>query len=119
MSNTPHDASRLQPERRLMLAVLEDAVLAYQRFASATTRAGARAFLEAQSWIENDDVMWPVAYRNVCDALGLDADALRGGLRAWRTRARSLSADERAHLRRPFRRASGTRTRVLARAQGV
>ena len=53
-----HGASRLQPERRLMLAVLEDAVLAYQRFASATTRAGARAFLEAQSWIEND-FSWP------------------------------------------------------------
>jgi hypothetical protein len=114
-----HGDGGLQPERRLMLAVLEDAVLAYQRFSCATTRAGARAFLEAQSWIESDDLIWPVSYRNVCDTLGLDSDALRSGLRAWRARARALPAEERMHLRRPFRRASGTRTRVRGRAHGV
>ena len=41
------DAS-LQPEKRLMLAVLEDAVGAFQKYVTSSTRRGQRLFTEAE-----------------------------------------------------------------------
>jgi len=43
------DAS-LQPEKRLMLAVLEDAVGAFQKYVTSSTRRGQRLFAEAEEW---------------------------------------------------------------------
>lgn len=111
--------STVLPEKRLMLAVLEDAVAAYQRCACASTPAGRRDFLEAQSWIESDDVAWPFSFRNICDALGLDGDAVRQGLRRWRDGQRALPEGRRTRIRHPFRRTNGTRTRTRGRAPGI
>lgn len=113
-----YDAALL-PEKRLMLAVLEDAVAVYQKGTCATSPLGRRDFLEAQSWIESDDVQWPYSFRNICDALGLDGDAVRRGLRLWRDRQRALPAGERARIRHPFRRTNGTRVRTRGRAPGI
>jgi hypothetical protein len=66
------------PEKRLMFAVLLDAVIQLQRRNS----AGAT---EAEIWIrgeEGDDT--PFSFPNVCEALGLDATYLSRGLLAWR-----------------------------------
>ena len=66
------------PEKRLMFAVLLDAVIQLQRRNS----AGAN---EAEIWIRGeagDDS--PFSFRNVCEALGLDATYLAQGLLAWR-----------------------------------
>jgi len=112
------DAGR-QPEKRLMLAVLEEAVAAYQKLSCATTPLARREFLEAQSWIESDETRWPFSFRNICEALGLDGDSVREGLRAWRDRQRALPADLRARIRHPFRRTNGTRTRTRGRAPGI
>ena len=109
----------LQPEKRLMLAVLEDAVGTYQKRAVAAAPAGRREFLEAQSWIESDDVRWPFSFRNICDALGFDCDALRRGLRSWRERQRTLPPAQRLVVRHPFRRTNGSRTRTRGRAAGI
>jgi hypothetical protein len=43
------DAS-LQPEKRLMLAVLEDAVGTFQKYAGATSRRSRRLHAEAEEW---------------------------------------------------------------------
>lgn len=114
----PFDAN-LQPEKRLMLAVLEDAVGIYQKCAVAAATAGRRDFLEAQSWIESDDVRWPFSFRNICEALGLEPDALRRGLWAWRERQRALPPGQRLVVRHPFRRTNGSRTRTRGRAPGI
>jgi hypothetical protein len=114
----PLDAN-IQPEKRLMLAVLEDAVGTYQKCSVAVAPAGRREFLEAQSWIESDDVRWPFSFRNICDALGLEGVALRRGLRNWRDRQRTLPPAQRLVVRHPFRRTNGSRTRARGRAPGI
>jgi hypothetical protein len=73
-------AAVLQPERRLMLAVFEDAVHAYLR--------GMTCFPETNAWFEADDLKWPYSFANLCTALGLDRDAVRSALRRQRERRR-------------------------------
>jgi hypothetical protein len=71
-------------ERRLMVAVLEDGVRTYTRFAAARDPHGRELFLEAEAWIEDRDASWFYSFENVCNVLGLEADWLRRGLRVWR-----------------------------------
>ena len=72
---TPRRA--LGPERRLMLAVLHEAVLAYLGGEARTTHAG---MLEIEAWFGSDDTSWPYSFGNLCDALGLDRAAVRRAL---------------------------------------
>ena len=64
----------MQPEHRLMLAVLEDAVGQVTRFP--VTRETQATW----AWFASDDVTWPYSFANLCDALGLDAAAVRAAL---------------------------------------
>jgi hypothetical protein len=73
-------AAVLQPERRLMLAVFEDAVQAYLR--------GMHCFPETRAWFEEDDFQWPYSFANLCVTLGLDRVAVRTALRRQRERRR-------------------------------
>jgi hypothetical protein len=70
-------------EQRLLLAVLEDAVHTLQRYADASDSHGRRLFLDALAWFRSDETSSPFAFVTVCEALGLDADYLRAGLRRW------------------------------------
>jgi hypothetical protein len=74
-------------ERRLMLAILEDAVDVYRKQAGARDRKRQRHFLDAEAWIEDTDASWIFSFENICVALGLDPEYLRGGLRAWKREA--------------------------------
>ncbi len=113
----PFDASAM-PEKRLLLAVLEDAVITFQRYATSTRRRGQRLFREAEAWIVSDDVDWACSFQSICDALGFDSRYLRQGLLAWRDRQRSGNASPMPY-RHPFRRLSGSRTRAIGRAIGL
>src|SRR5881296_2628495 len=75
-------------ERRLMIAVLEDAVDVYPKQAGSKDARGEQLFQEAEEWIEDTGRAWLFAFQNICDVLDLDADYLRRGLRAWKQRAR-------------------------------
>lgn len=101
----------LQPERRLMLAVLEQAVSTFQRNVSAVGRAGRRELAEVEAWFASDDIEWPYAFVNICHTLGLDVDALRSGLRRWKERRRALETP--VVYRAPFRRVCGDRHRAV------
>jgi hypothetical protein len=79
------DAS-LQPEKRLMLAVLEDAVGTFQKFVNARDRSAQKLFAEVEDWFASADLDWPYSFVNISHALGLDAAYLRGGLTRWRDR---------------------------------
>ena len=81
---TEHDG-----ERRLMIAVLEDAVDVYRKQADARDPRGEQLFQEAEAWIEDPDRTWLFSFQNICDVLDIDADYLRRGLRAWKQRVRS------------------------------
>jgi hypothetical protein len=110
-----HLGASLQPEKRLMLAVLEDAVATVQRGTVSTARTAAREFTEVSDWFASDDVTWPYSFLNICAVLGFDAAYLRGGLARWRERtmAQPTPGGKVVPFRFAFRRVSGSRTRAV------
>lgn len=74
---------RLEGERRLMAAVLEDAVHCFRKYASASSLRGQRLFRQAERWLMEPDVEAKVSFDYVCDAGGLNADSIRDRLRRW------------------------------------
>lgn len=76
-----------EPERRLVIAVLEDAVDCYQKYLGAKDRKGAQLFSDAEEWFLSSERSWPFAFENVCDLLGMNAEYLRRGLAGWKERA--------------------------------
>jgi hypothetical protein len=68
-----------QAEKRLMLAVLEHALATVHRRRARGTRR-ARAVADAEDWFASRDTGWPFAFESICDALDLDAGAIRGRL---------------------------------------
>lgn len=71
-------------ERRLMIAVLEDAVDVYRKQVGARDPRGQQLFIEAEEWIEDTDRSWLFSFQNICDVLDIDSDYLRRGLHAWK-----------------------------------
>jgi len=104
----------MQPEKRLMLAVLEDAIATFQRSLGASTRAGARERDEVRAWLASDDTSWPYAFVNICHVLGFEPSYLRAGLGRWLTAARERVAGGKVvPMRYAFRHISGSRTRAV------
>lgn len=113
------DAS-LQPEKRLMLAVLEDAVGTFQKYVFARERTAQRLFSDVEDWFASDDQEWPFSFGNICNALGLDLAYMRSGLRKWQERQRSaVHVDGAKVVRFPFRRVNGSRHAITGRAAGL
>lgn len=84
----------VEGERRLMLAVLEDAVDSYRKHAVACDPREQACFLEAKEWFLSSDRSWLFAFENICDVLEMNADYLRSGLDRWR-RALTVRAAQR------------------------
>ena len=82
-------SAALPPEKRLMLAVLEGALLDLQRSAGARTPRARRLADEVDAWFAADNEGWPCSFLNVCQALGLDVSAVRTRAARWRTEARA------------------------------
>jgi hypothetical protein len=106
------------PEKRLLLAVLEEAVGTYQRYASALRLDGRnRAVLaDVEVWFASADSHGLYSFVAICDALGLDATYVRSGLRLW---ADSHRAPNLEGYRFPFRRVNGVRHQANGRALGM
>src|SRR5262245_9116467 len=71
-------------EARLMYAILEDAISVYCRHREPTRARDRRSFRAACRWIESSDRTWLFSYLRICEALDLDAEYIRRGLRARR-----------------------------------
>ncbi len=71
-------------EKRLMLAVLEDALDCYQKYAVARDGHGQALFEEANQWIASGDRGWFFSYENICETLEINPEYLRRGLERWR-----------------------------------
>jgi len=112
------DAS-LQPEKRLMLAVLEDAVGTFQKHVTATNRRARRLFVEAEEWFESRTTDWPFSFENVCVGLGLEPEYLRNGLRRWRDAQLAGREQSAKVVRFPFRRVNGRRHTITGRPVGL
>jgi len=76
----------LDRERLLMLAVLEDAVDCYQKYAFAKDPRGQQLFTEADEWVGSDDKGWLFSFENICDTLEISPGYVRRGLTGWRQR---------------------------------
>jgi hypothetical protein len=68
------------PEKRLMAAVLKDAIQMYQALAG-RPMPGLRMHLrQLEDWFASEDVVYPFAFRRICEALSLDPGWVRDGL---------------------------------------
>ena len=67
----------LSSEQRLMLAVLADAINVVQEYGGSESLRKRNSFNEAWSWFFTKGITCPLSFDNVCDALGMDAQALR------------------------------------------
>jgi hypothetical protein len=76
--------SGVRGEKRLMLAVLEDALDCFQKYAAARDGHGQALFEEANTWIASDDRGWFFSYENICETLEINPEYLRRGLDSWR-----------------------------------
>ena len=72
---------RLEPVKRLMLAVLERAVNDFHTYASVPTARGRRLFAEADAWFRSS-AGGPFDFEAICHATELDPDFIRNGLRS-------------------------------------
>ncbi|MGD0947795.1 MAG: hypothetical protein ABSA52_10210 [Candidatus Binatia bacterium] len=75
-----------EPERRLVVAVLEDAVDCFQKHIHARDEKARQLFVDAEEWISSEDRSWPFSFENVCDLLQINPQYLRRGLMAWKDR---------------------------------
>jgi len=72
---------KVEPEKRLMIAVLHDALDCLAKSRSATDNRGKRLFRETTQWFLSPDADWPYAFECICEVLDLDSDAVRQRLR--------------------------------------
>jgi hypothetical protein len=107
------------PEKRLMLAVLEDAVATFQRYVDARDRRGQRLHREAEEWFQSRDNEWPFAFENICNALEIEAEYLRRGLARWKEKQLRRTDGGARVYRFPFRRVNGRRHSISIRSDGV
>lgn len=103
----------LEGERRLMLAVLEDAVACFQKYADATRPRGRRLFQEAEEWFTEEPSGWPFSFESICAVLGIDSDYFRRNLERWRHDLLSQPVESRAKVGRVRLRAA-RRHKILA-----
>ena len=76
--------SYLEPEQKLMLAVLDNAIACLQKYAFTRDRKGKVLFQEAEYWVQDTNSDWPFSFANVCETLGFAPDYLRQGLGQWK-----------------------------------
>jgi hypothetical protein len=90
-----------EPLKKLMFALLIDAVRCYQTCFGARTGARAKLFADAHLWIFADDVEAPLSLDVVCDALEIGTDYLRHALSEWGKRRLTGQARMRLPRRSP------------------
>ena len=95
--DTCRRSEHLEPEKTLLLAILEDAIHCYRKFATVRNRAGREQFREAEEWLMGGGDGWVFAFDNVCDLLGLDPEYVRRGLRQSKAKSAAENSDRPRH----------------------
>lgn len=68
---------KLEGEKRLMIAVLKDAVECLDKYRGSKSSAGQCQYQSAIEWVEDTDTDWLFSFTNICDLLGFDPEYLR------------------------------------------
>ena len=79
----------LEPEKSLMVAILEDAVRSYQDNLLSQDKRAKKLFADAAEWIAETGSAWIFSFESVCDALDLNPAYVRRGLLQWKEKNRS------------------------------
>lgn len=74
----------VEPERKLSLAILEDAIDCFQDNVLVSTGKGKKLFDDAQQWFLAENTDWLFSFRNICELLAIDPEYLRTGLMRWK-----------------------------------
>lgn len=106
-----------EPLRRLMFAVLKDAILRFERNVRAQTVTRRRDFLEAERWLfRKDGGVGIFSFENVCHVLAVEPYRLRRALSQWRATALTAEAWPLLLIGRRSRRPSRRKRAVAAGA---
>jgi hypothetical protein len=81
----------LEPEKELMLAVLEDGVRSFQENLFAETGKKRALFDEAREWLFNDGFEHVFSFSSICSTLGLNPGYIRRGLKRWEEQTREAT----------------------------
>jgi hypothetical protein len=93
--------SILEGERRLMLAVLEDGIMCYQKYAGATRPRSKRLFQEAEDWLFREaESSWPFSFEAICGFFDFNPGYLRQRLQRWREQLLSQPPEARVSVAR-------------------
>jgi hypothetical protein len=111
---TMHRAVPLEPEKRLMLAVLEDAVICFQENLFTRDKKKRQLFLETEQWIFEERSNRLFAFDNLCQAVDLNPRYIRRGLRRWQE---SRSKKQTNVSSNPPSRAKQARRALIIRAE--
>jgi hypothetical protein len=83
-----------EPEKRLMLAVLEDAVQCFQEHVTPTRPREERLFQEAKEWFLDKESDYIFSFEFICETLGFHPDHIRRGLTTWKDARRKMDSPE-------------------------
>lgn len=70
----------LQPEKRLLLAVLDDAVQVWRKVGNRSAPRGRRVRNELFDWFTSEETRSPFAFASICVTFGIDPTWARGRL---------------------------------------
>jgi hypothetical protein len=93
-------AATLEPLRRLMVAMLVDALRSFRTNCETCRPARREEYTEVRSWLFSDEDNGVFSFRAVCDALEIDREAVRKVLVQWQEK-RSSGRKPRVMIRRP------------------
>jgi hypothetical protein len=74
----------LEPEKRLVLAVLEDAINCFQVNVMAQSGRAKKLFNDSEDWIMGRDDDWIFSFVSVCELLRFNPEYVRQGLLRWK-----------------------------------
>ena len=68
---------QLEGEKRLMIAILKDAVECLDKYRSSRNSTGRSQYQNALEWVQDKGTEWLFSFTNICDLLGFDPEYLR------------------------------------------
>jgi hypothetical protein len=68
---------QLEGEKRLMIAILKDAVECLDKYRSSRNSTGRSQYQNALEWVQDKGTEWFFSFTNICDLLGFDPEYLR------------------------------------------
>ena len=68
---------KLEGEKRLMIAILKDAVECLEKYRGSRSSVGHCLYQSAIEWVEDNNTDWLFSFTNICDLLGFDPEYMR------------------------------------------